>query len=214
MVVSLQAQVSELFVTVQKHQQEIQALRDENARLKGQKPRPVFKGSALDKRAQADEADEPDDDDQQGPAAPGGDSRRPGSDKRSKTATLKIHREVVAALSDVPAGAVFNGYSDYVVQDVVVTGSNTRIRREEWRLPDGKVALAPLPVEFSYGHFGLGVHQLVIGLHRKGHVSQEVVRELLLDWGVDISEGQVNSILNNGHERFFGEATQVLQAGL
>ena len=212
MVTSLQAQVTELFAAVQKYQQENQALRDENARLKGQKPKPVFKGSALDKRTGDGKTD---DDDPEGPAAPGGgDGRRPGSDKRSKTATLKVHHEVVARLNNVPAGAVFNGYSDYVVQDVVVMSSNTRIRREEWRLPGGKVVLAPMPVEFSFGHFGLGVHKLIIGLHRKGHVSQEVVRELMLDWGVDISEGQVNAILNNGHEDFFKESVEVLQAGL
>jgi hypothetical protein len=52
--------------------------------------------------------------------------KRPGSEKRSKTASLVIHEErVVAPAEPVPEGSRFKGYCDVVVQNLV-SGPTTR----------------------------------------------------------------------------------------
>src|SRR5947209_7028071 len=89
-----------LLDTVQQQHERIARLQDEIARLKGLKPRPTIQPSALEKPPRK-------------PPTPG--QKRPGSDKRPKTAQLTIDREVIVQLPDRPADAVFQGYEDYAV---------------------------------------------------------------------------------------------------
>jgi hypothetical protein len=52
----------------------------------------------------------------------------PGSEKRSKTASLIIHEEqVIAPAEPVPEGSRFKGYRDVVVQDRVIPGPTTHV---------------------------------------------------------------------------------------
>ena len=73
---------------------ENQELRDEIARLNGQKPKPKIKPCALEKSSGDKQA-----------RGTGG--KRPGSAKRNKK--LEIHNEVIIPASDVPRGSVRNG---------------------------------------------------------------------------------------------------------
>ena len=72
----------------------IEALEAEVARLKGdkQKPRSNSKPSGLNKPLDP---------------IPARDGKRPGSEKRSKTEHLKIHREVSVAPEDLPESSTF-----------------------------------------------------------------------------------------------------------
>ena len=80
-------------------QEQIQALRDELARLKGQKPKPVIKPSALEGERTGKKK-----------------GRRPrSSGKRHKTAKLEIHESVKRPpAADVPQNSRFKGYQDFV----------------------------------------------------------------------------------------------------
>jgi hypothetical protein len=64
--------------------EEIQLLKDEIARLKGLKPKPVIKPSTLEKVPEEDKKKYPPE-------------KRPGSDKRSKTFELTIHDTIPIA---------------------------------------------------------------------------------------------------------------------
>ena len=70
------------------------------------------------------------------------------------TAQLTIHREVVVALAEVPPGSTFQGYADFVVQELVLRAEVTRYRRQCWRSPDGRTLVAPLPADLEGRHFG------------------------------------------------------------
>jgi hypothetical protein len=71
--------------------------------LKGEKKRPRSKPSQLDKKVGWEE----------GALGAG---KRPGSEKRSKTALLVIHEEeIIAPAEPVPEGWRFKGYRDVVV---------------------------------------------------------------------------------------------------
>ena len=109
-----------LAVKVQRQEEEIQQLKDEVAILKGEKKRPKFKPSKLDKEAGKD-----DDDQEKG----GNAGKRPGSNKRSKTAELKIHEEeVIPPSEEIPPGSRFKGYRDFVIQDLVILAHNVHYR--------------------------------------------------------------------------------------
>jgi len=86
---ALLAMVRQLLDRVAEVERANQELRDEVARLKGQKPRPDIKPSML-------EATQPK------PQQEGG--KRPGSGKRPKTAELTIHDEVKLHLQGLPNG--------------------------------------------------------------------------------------------------------------
>jgi hypothetical protein len=104
-------------------QEQIQALRDELAQLKGQKPKPVIKPSALEGERSGKEKG----------------SRPKSRGKRDKTAKLEIHESVKRPpAADVPQNSRFKGYQDFVVQDIRIGVHNTRYRLERWVTPEGE----------------------------------------------------------------------------
>src|SRR5271154_2774507 len=125
---------------IQQLEERVHQLEDEIARLKGLKTRPRIAPSTLE-----------------APTRPPRDpnAKRPGSAKRSKTAQLTITDLVVVPLVDHPVEAVFKGYEDFVVQDLILKPRVIRSRRECWLTPDGTSLVAPLPAEVLPGsHFG------------------------------------------------------------
>ena len=185
---------------VQQQQEHIARLEDEIARLKGLKPRPTIKPSTLETPASQ-------------PPIPG--QKRPGSDKRPKNAQLAISREVIVPLPDPPTGAVFKGYEDYVVQELVLHAEAIRYRRERWQLPDGSSRLAPLPAEVLPGdHFGPILQGFVLDQYYGQRVTQPLLLTQLRQLGIDISAGHLNNLLTLDKETFHQEKEEVLQTGL
>jgi hypothetical protein len=185
---------------IHQQQEQIARLQDELATLKGLKPRPKIQPSTLETPP---------------PQPPTSPQKRPGSDKRPKNAQLTIHREVLVPLPDPPAGAVFKGYADYVVQELLLRAEATRYRRERWQLPDGTSRLAPLPGDVIPGdHFGPVLQGFVLDQHHGQRVTQPLLLAQLRRLGIDISAGQLNNLLTQGQEVFHQEKEEVLQAGL
>ena len=127
--------LEELRERVQFLEEENGRLRDEIAILKGEKARPKFKPSGLEKAAEREEKPE-------GETAA---VKRAGSEKRSKTAELTIHREVKCAPEVIPEGSRFKGYEPYGVQELEVEARNTRFLVECWRTPEGGLIRGELP---------------------------------------------------------------------
>jgi hypothetical protein len=139
------------------------------------------------------------------------DGKRPGSAKRSKTRELVIHKDVPLLLDGLPDGNKFLGYQDFTVQDLIIDLHNTRYRRGRYQLPDGTVVIAPLPKDVT-SHFGPMLKQYVLYQHVHNHVTQPLLHEELQELGVDISAGQVNRLLTEGHEGFHEEKDSLLPA--
>jgi len=68
-----------------------------------------------------------------------------------------------------------------------------------------------LPADVQ-GHFGPTLRSYVLYQHYQNHVTQPLIREELLDLGIDISAGQINRLLTEGHEEFHGEKDGLLPA--
>lgn len=139
------------------------------------------------------------------------DGKRPGSAKRSKTRDLTIHETLPLLLEDLPAGTTFIDYQDFTVQDLRVEPHNTQYRRGRYRLPDGSFLTACLP-EGVASHFGPTLRRYVLYQHFHNHVTQPLLHEELWELGVDISAGQVNRLLTEGHEAFHREKDGLLPA--
>ena len=128
-----------------------------------------------------------------------GAGKRPGSAKRQKTGELMIHETIPVPLEGLPEGTRQNGYEDFVVQDLKIEAHNVCYRRLRYLLPDGTSRTAPLPAHVQ-GHFGPGLRSYVLYQHHQNGVTQPLIHEELLDLGIDISTGQIDRLLTEGHE--------------
>lgn len=180
-----------------------QELRDEIARLKGQKPKPKIKPSLLEE-----------DPDNKG--TKDAEARRPGSAKREKTKILPIHNTVIIPASNVPPGSQHNGFEDFTVQGLLFQPYNTLYRRERWLTSQGRHIVAVLP-EYLKGlgsHFDPTLRSFILSQYYQCHVTQPLILEQLREMGIDISVGQVNRIITEDKDRFHTEKDEILRVGL
>ena len=194
-----------LRVIAEQHQ-EIEQLEAEIHRLQGlpEKPKRRASPSGLNEPdAPPSEADRKEKTRRQG--------KRPGSAKRSKTRELTIHETVTIPIEDLPEGSRHLGYEDFTVQDLRVEPHNTRYRRARYVLADGTFRTAALP-EHVTSHFGATLQQFVLHQHFHNHVTQPLLHEEMLEMGVDISAGQINRLLTEGHDLFHQEKDSLLSA--
>jgi hypothetical protein len=190
---------------IQRQEEQIELLKEEIRILKGLKKRPRFKPSGMEEQTEADKAK---DEGKQ-------DSRRPGSDKRGKTAKLVIHEEkIIAPSRRIPRGSRFKGYRDVVVQELQIQCHNTRYRLERWVTPQGKSLCAELPAELAGHHFGAKLRSYILYQHHHCQVTQPLLHEQLLEWGVEISSGQIDAILTSDQDPFHAEKDALLKRGL
>lgn len=191
--------VDRLLRVIEEQQAEMRALRDEIGRLKGLPRRPTIRPSTLN-------APHPDPLHKRKRRG-----KRPGSAKRQKTGELTIHETIPVPLEGLPEGTRQNGYEDFVVQDLNIEAHNVCYRRLRYLLPDGTSQTAPLPPHVQ-GHFGPGLRSYVLYQHHQNGVTQPLIHEELLDLGVDISTGQIDRLLTEGHEQFHEEKDALLPA--
>src|SRR3954465_6752273 len=185
---------------IQQLEERIHQLEDEIAHLKGLKARPRIAPSTLER-----------------PPKPPRDpkAKRPGSAKRSKTAQLTITDEVVVPLPNVPPEAVFKGYEDFVVQDLILKPRVIRYRREHWLTPEGRSLVAPLPAAVVPGsHFGPDLICFILHQYHHQHVTQPLLLEQLRQLGIAISAGELSRILTEGKDAFHREKDDLLPAAL
>jgi hypothetical protein len=182
---------------------EIQRLRDEVNRLKGEQGKPQVKASKPEAAPKQHSSE--------------AERREPRERrKRSKNATLHIDREEVLMVDPaiLPADAEFKGYDTVVVQDIVVRTDNVRFKKEKHYAPStGKTYLAPLPPGYR-GQFGPGLHAWVLTQYYGQGVSEPKIHELLLQLGIEISRGQISNMLTQGRDDFHAEKAEVYAAGL
>jgi hypothetical protein len=202
-----QAVIEQLQATNQQQQLRIEQLEEELRRLKGLPDKPKRKPgpSSLNDPSRPPSASGK----KKKPKTP--DGKRPGSAKRSKTPNLLVHANVPLLLDGLPDGTKFLGYQDFTVQDLLVEPHNTRYRRGRYQLPDGRIVIASLPQDVT-SHFGPTLRQYLLYQHFHNHVTQPLLHEELHELGVDISTGQINRLLTEGHDAFHQEKDSLLPA--
>jgi hypothetical protein len=184
-------------------QAENQRLRDEVNRLKGEHGQPKFKASTP-KAARVDHSSEKE-------------RRKPKPrHKRAKNATIEVHREqrLTVDKASLPPDAEFKGYEAVVVQDVVFRADNVRFHKEKyWAHSTGETYLAPLPRGYE-GQFGPGLKALTLTLYFGGNISEPKILDLYDNIGVQISAGELSTLLIKDQDTFHAEKVAVCEAGL
>ena len=110
--------------------------------------------------------------------------------------------------------ARFKGYEDHVVQGLIIRAHNTRYRLERWQTPAGETRLGGLAEAVRGQHFSPELPGYILYQYYHAHVTRPLLLEQLREWGVDISAGQIERILNEGKERFHQEKALSLRVGL
>jgi len=182
--------------------EQIQALRDEIAILKGQKPRPKIPKSNLEGKESQKDDDKKENE-----------GKRPGSTKRAKTEELVIHETIKLEPDGIQPEWIFKGYSAFVVQGLVIEPHNIKYQRARWLTPSGETITASLPQEVS-GHFDSTLISFIQHQYFACRVTQPLLLDLIRDLGIDISAGQLNEILTEDKEGFHVEKAGILSAGL
>ncbi len=176
--------------------EQIQELRDENARLKGEKAKPKIKPSKLE-GVEKKKRKKP---------------KRRG--KRSKTRELEVHETVVIRPKELPKGSRFKGYEDFTVQEIQISLHNICYRLERWQTPTGERLMGMLPTEVRGEHFGPILRSFILYQYHHADVTQPLILEQVREWGIDISAGKLNSIIVEGKGGFHEEKQALLRAGL
>lgn len=208
LVKGLLALLAEFAERIAQQDEEIAHLKDEINILKGEKKRPKFKPSKLDKET-TDDLNTNEEDGKKKKKT------RPGSSKKNKNCKLTIHHnEVVQPDKLIPEGSRFKGYRDFVVQDLNINAHNTRYRLARWITPEGKTLTGQLPTALDGRHFGAQLIGYLLYQHHHCHTTQPLLLEQLREWGIDISSGQIDQLLATGKNVFHAEKDTLLQAGL
>jgi hypothetical protein len=184
-------------------QAENQRLRDELNRLKGEQGAPAIKASTPQPPPKDHSSEQ--------------ERRKPKTwSKGRKTDRIAIDREQMAQVDPtrLPPDAVFKGYEDVVVQDVLFRTDNVLFHKEKFYSPSQhQTYLASLPQGY-FGQFGPGLKSLALVFYFGAQMSEPKVAELLRGVGIQISAGQVSNLLIKDQAAFHGEKAALYQAGL
>jgi hypothetical protein len=184
-------------------QVEIQRLRNEIHRLKGEQGQPTIKPNT----PHAPPTDLSSEQERRTPKA---------WSKGRKRDRIPIDREHVVTVdpAGLPPDAVFKGYEDVVVQDVVFRTDHVLFHKEKFYSPSQQQTyLASLPQGY-HGQFGPGIKSLALVFYYGAQMSEPKVAELLRSVGVQISDGQVSNLLIKDQGAFHAEKAALYQAGL
>jgi hypothetical protein len=208
---SAHSQTFKLVLEVCQRQQErialleetVAQLTDEIAILKGEKPRPQIKPSTLNQDQHEGE----------GPSrGETGKERGAGHGKQPKE--LEIHETQILQPEYLPVGAVFKGYEDYLVQGLRIRLHNTQYRRARYQTLQGETLLGELPAAVRGSHFDPELRSYILLQYYQQHASQQLILKQLMAFGVQISSGQLNRLITEGHEAFHVEKAEMLRVGL
>ena len=199
-VITLMNLVETLSAKVAEQAEEIQRLRDEIRRLKGEQGTPTFTPKKSSPHLSSEKERH---------------QSRPHR-KANKHAQVKIDREEVVKVEKhlLPDDAQFKGYEEVIVQDMAFRTDTIRFRKEKYYSPSRKKTyLAALPTGYN-GQFGPGVKAWVLTLYYADGMSQPNILDLLHSVGISISAGQLSALLIKDQELFHAESAAVKKAGL
>lgn len=194
--------IEQLSVSLREARAEIQRLRDEVNRLKGEQGKPEIKANVAE--AAKDHSSEKE-------------RKKPRQRQgKKKTASIVIDREEVLKVDQavLPEDAIFKGYEENVIQDISLKTDNVRFLKEKYYSPSlGRTYLAELPTGYE-GQFGPGIKALSIAFYHGGLMSEPKIIEFFENVGIQISKGTLSNLLIKEHADFHAEKEAVYEAGL
>lgn len=100
------------------------------------------------------------------------------------------------------------------MQGLRITLHDTQYRRVRYQTPPGDTRLGELPVAGRGSHFDPELRSSILLQYYQHHVSQPLLWKERGAFGVQISAGQLNRLLPEGHEECHAEKAALLRVGL
>jgi hypothetical protein len=182
--------------------EEVQHLRDENNRLKGQQGKPDLKPANQNYSSRAYTR------------PPKKTTEQAKAGKKAKL-TITTTEQLRLDRQSLPPDAQFKGYERVVVQEVIFRPEVICFEKERYYSPAERMSYqAPLPPGFE-GQFGPGLKALVLQLYYQAGLSESKILEVLTTFGFAISAAQISDWLIHDHQALFEAEKQALtKAGL
>jgi hypothetical protein len=180
--------------------QQIQHLRDEINRLKGEQGKPHIKPNRKNISSEK-ERKKPE---------------KTPHKKRPKNPHLKINRTEICELdkSQLPADAQFKGYQSVIVQGLKIQTDNVKFKKEiYYSASEKKTYIAELPSSYQGGYHP-GIKALAIIFKNVCNMSESKIRDFFQTAGVVISAGTISNMLIKDNEQFHQEKKDLVTAGL
>jgi hypothetical protein len=180
--------------------QQIQHLRDEINRLKGEQGKPHIKPNRKNISSEK-ERKKPE---------------KTPHKKRPKNPHLKINRTEICELdkSQLPADAQFKGYQSVIVQGLKIQTDNVKFKKEiYYSASEKKTYIAELPSPYQGGYHP-GIKALAIIFKNVCNMSESKIRDFFQTAGVVISAGTISNMLIKDNEQFHQEKKDLVTAGL
>jgi len=200
---------------------EVQELRDEINRLKVEQGKPDIKANKKQKADISSEAERKEAEGNANKDTEIGDYDTTTKKKRnreSKQSKVKIDREQICALNkdNLPNDLVFKGYSDYVIQNIIITSDNVKYRREVFYSPSThKSYLGELPEEVrGQGEYGLGIRTLIPVLKTECNMSEKRIVGFFQNVGINVSPTYLSQQWTSGYDIFHLEKSDLYRTGI
>ena len=183
---------------------EIQRLRDENNRLKGEQGKPDIKPNSKSNKDISSEQERK----QQCP------HRKRKKRTRNKHITINRTEKCYVDKSKLPDDAEFKGYNTVIVQDIKIQPDNIEFKKEVYYSASlNKTYMAKLPQGYE-GEFGPTIKALTIIFKNICNMSTAKIFEFFKHVGIFISIGKISNILIKDHQSFHQEKTDIVASAL
>jgi len=180
-------------------QETVKQLKDEINRLKGQKSRPKFPPANLNKDGKRD----------------GNQNAERGSTASPSEGFKKIkHQEIIVTPPNIPEGSRFKGYSDFHVEDLNIEALKIKYRLAVYETPSGKILRGRLPFNLNGKHFGPELIAYCLDQYHGRCVTRPQLLEQLHGIGIEISSGELDSLLIVDKDMFHEEKAAGFEAGI
>lgn len=143
-----------------------------------------------------------------------GNSSRKGRGKRNHK--VEIHQEKICPVNkeELPADAIFKGYSEVIIQDIIIRPNNTKLILEKYYSPsEKKTYYAERPKGYE-GEFGPELKTFLIEGKAIYGMSEPGIFNLLKNHGIFISQSTISKKLIENNDAFHKESKDILKAGI
>jgi Transposase IS66 family len=204
--------IESFYQSFEAYKTEIQSLKDEINRLKGEDGKPTISGKNQ-KEPSNEGKNISSEQERRQKQAP----RKPKPIKYDKTRLIDVHKRVdISDKSKLPSDIEFKGYATSHFQNLVIKAELVEIERAiYYSASANKTYTAPLPEGYELGSD--------YSQELKGHISlfkfslglsSPKIGDFLRDHGIDISNGSISNIVLNNGEALKDERIAIHQAGL
>lgn len=195
--------IDEQATIINEQKEEIQQIRDELNKLKGEQGKPNIKPKKNNKDVSSEKERKK--------------AIGESEIKRNQKESVKINVEKKCNIENkeqLPDDAYFLRYEELISQDIKLVRCNTKYLLEVYYSPSkNKTYRAEIPEEYT-GYFSTDTKSLIQVLTHVGDVTYSKLLQLLNTCGISISSSSISNILLEDKDIFIKEKRDILKAGL